>query len=181
MGDFQEKFQDKNIVYDLPKEDGHSNFSEKLVTLGRVTKVVKGGRRFSFSALVVIGDKNGKVGLGFGKANEVSDAVSKAANDAKKTIRKVVLTKRRTIPHEIIGRFKGSIVVMRPAAPGTGVIAGGAVRSVMEVVGVTDVLAKVLGSKNKTNVSKACLEGLYALKNIRDVAKKRDKNVTDLF
>ncbi len=181
MSDFQDKFQDKNMSADLPREQGNSNFTEKLVTLGRVTKVVKGGRRFSFSALVVIGDKNGKVGLGFGKANEVSDAITKAANDGKKTIKKIVLTKKKTIPHEIIGKFKGSIVVMRPAAPGTGVIAGGAVRSVMEVVGVTDVLAKVLGSKNKTNVTKACLEGLYALKNIKDIAKKRDKSITELF
>ena len=123
------------------------NFEEKLIKVSRVAKVVKGGRRFSFSALVAVGDKNGSVGIGFGKANEVTDAINKAGNDAKKSIFKVVMTKKKTIPHEVIGEYKGAKVIMRPAAPGTGVIAGGAVRSLMEVIGINDVLAKVLGSK----------------------------------
>ncbi|HOV13277.1 MAG TPA: 30S ribosomal protein S5 [Spirochaetota bacterium] len=177
MSDFETKsFKDENEVQQV-----QDAFEEKLIKVSRVAKVVKGGRRFSFSALVAVGDKNGKIGIGFGKANEVSDAITKAGNDAKKTIMKVNLTKKKTIPHEIIGQYKSSRVIMRPAAPGTGVIAGGAVRSVMEVIGVTDVLAKVLGSKNQLNVTKAAVNAMLSLKNIKDIAKRRGKKMNDLF
>ena len=126
-------------------ENGEKKYKEAIVNLSRVAKVVKGGRRFSFSVLVAVGDEDGNIGLGFGKANETSDAISKATSDARKNMKSIKLTKTRTLPHEIIGRFKGSKVIMRPARPGTGVIAGGAVRSIMDVVGVHNVLAKVVG------------------------------------
>lgn len=171
----------KNFKEETVSEQSQEVFEEKLIKVSRVAKVVKGGRRFSFSALVAVGDKNGKIGIGFGKANEVTDAITKAGNDAKKCILKVNLTKKKTIPHEIIGRYKSSKVIMRPAAPGTGVIAGGAVRSVMEVIGVTDVLAKVQGSKNQLNVTKAAIDAMLSLKNIKEVAKRRGKKMNDLF
>jgi len=169
-----------NIAGDT-SEQISENFIEKVIKLSRVAKVVKGGRRFSFSALVAVSDKNGRIGIGFGKANEVTDAIAKASSDAKKNIKKVYLTKKKTIPHEIISEFKGSKVIMRPAAPGTGVIAGGAVRALMEAVGVTDVLSKVIGSKNQTNVCKACVKALLSLKNMKVIAKRRGKKLSDLF
>lgn len=173
-------FDNKNLEIETT-EEVESNLSDKLIKLSRVAKVVKGGRRFSFSALVIVGDKAGKVGLGFGKANEVSDAIAKATNNAKKNMVFIYITKKKTIPHEIIGKYKTSRVIMRPANPGTGIIAGGAVRSIMEVVGITDVLAKILGSKNQLNVAKATLDALLKLRNIKLVAKARGKRMTDLF
>jgi small subunit ribosomal protein S5 len=169
-----------NVSESAAEETGDT-YIEKIIKLSRVAKVVKGGRRFSFSALVAVGDKNGKIGVGFGKANEVTDAIAKASSDAKKNIKKIYLTKKKTIPHEIISIFKGSKVIMRPAAPGTGVIAGGAVRALMEACGVTDVLSKVIGSKNQSNVCKASMNALLSLKNIKNIAKKRGKKMTDLF
>ena len=169
-------FEDKNF-----NEETTETLNDKLIKLNRVAKVVKGGRRFSFSALVAVGDKNGKIGLGFGKANEVADCISKANQNAQKNMINVNLTKRKTIPHEVVGVFKGCRVVMRPASPGTGVIAGGAVRSIMECAGVHDILTKVLGSKNQLNVAKAALEGLKSLKNIKNIASLRGKKMTDLF
>ncbi len=166
---------------EINEQDEVKNYVEKLVKISRVAKVVKGGRRFSFSALVAVGDSNGMVGLGFGKANEVSDAISKATQYATKNMEKIKLTKKKTIPHEIIGRFKSSKVVIRPAAPGTGVIAGGAVRAIMEVAGVKDCLTKILGSKNQLNVAKAALNGLSSLKDIKEVATRRGKKMLDLF
>lgn len=154
---------------------------EKLIKLSRVAKVVKGGRRFSFSALVTVGDMKGNVGLGFGKANEVTDAINKASQAAKKSMVNIQLTTKKTITQEMIGKFKSSNVIMRPATPGTGIIAGGAVRSIMEVAGVHDVLAKVVGSKNQINVSKATLNGLMRLKNPGKVAQLRGKALTDIF
>ena len=179
MSDLEEKKFSK--VNDIVIDDRDNTYSDKLIKVSRVAKVVKGGRRFSFSALVCVGDKNGRIGLGFGKANEVSDAISKATNDAKKEIKKIYISKKKTIPHDVIGVYKGSKVIMRPAAPGTGVIAGGAVRSIMEVLGVTDVLAKVVGSKNQLNVAKATFNALSSLKNIKEIAKRRGKSITDLF
>ncbi|HBD92817.1 MAG: 30S ribosomal protein S5 [Spirochaetes bacterium GWF1_31_7] len=166
-----------NDVFD----DSETKYKESIVNLSRVAKVVKGGRRFSFSALVAVGDGGGNIGLGFGKANEVSDAISKASSDAKKNMKSIKLTKNSTLPHEIIGKYKSSHVIMKPAVPGTGVIAGGAVRAIMDAVGVHNVLAKVVGSKNKINVSKATLDGLSKLSTVKDVAKRRNKSMQEIF
>jgi small subunit ribosomal protein S5 len=149
---------------------------EELVMLNRTAKVVKGGRRFSFAALVVVGDGNGHVGAGFGKANEVPEAIAKAVEDAKKNIVRVPLV-GRTIPHPIIGHFGAAKVMLRPAAEGTGIIAGPAVRAVLQLAGVGDVLTKVLGTNNKINVVKATISALSSLLSAEEVAKSRNKEL----
>src|SRR3954467_10931494 len=146
--------------------------TEKVVFINRCAKVVKGGRRFSFSALIVAGDHDGSVGVGFGKANEVSEAIRKASDAARKSMEKVSLHEN-TIPHETIGTFGGGRVLLRPASPGTGVIAGGGVRAVVEAVGIKDVLAKSLGSSNHANVVKATIEALRALRRRDEIFKVR--------
>src|SRR5712672_3980902 len=146
--------------------------TEKVVFINRCAKVVKGGRRFSFSALIVAGDHDGKVGCGFGKANEVSEAIRKASEAARKSMEKVSL-RENTIPHETIGEFGGGRVLLRPASPGTGVIAGGGVRAVAEAAGIRDVLAKSLGSSNHANVVKATIAALRSLRRKDQIFKLR--------
>jgi small subunit ribosomal protein S5 len=148
--------------------------TEKVVFINRCAKVVKGGRRFSFSALIVSGNHNGRVGIGFGKANEVSEAIRKATESAKKRMVNVAIHEN-TIPHEVLGQFGGGRVLLKPASPGTGVIAGGGVRAVIEAAGIRDVLAKSLGSSNPANVVKATLDALTTLRPKDEIFKIRGK------
>lgn len=156
-----------------------SALKDKVIYINRVAKVVKGGRRFSFSALVVVGDGNGGVGIGKGKAVEVPVAISKAVERAKKSMVTMSL-KETTIPHEIIGKFGSARVLLKPAAPGTGIIAGGAVRAILEVMGVHNILSKSLGTANPHNVARATLDGLVRLKTAEQVAKLRSKTVEEI-
>ena len=156
------------------------DLQEKVVEVRRVTKVVKGGRNFRFAALVVVGDENGHVGIGSGKAMEVPDAIRKAVEDAKKNLIKVPMV-GTTIPHEVIGHFGAGRILIMPAQEGTGVIAGGAARDLLELAGLKDVRAKCLGSRNPRNMVNATIEGLKSLKTAEDIAALRGKKVEDLL
>lgn len=153
---------------------------EKLIKLNRVAKVVKGGRRFSFSALTVVGDQNGRVGCGFGKANDVAEAIRKSIEKAKNSMIDIPL-KKASIPHEIVGEYKSAKVLLKPAAPGTGVIAGGPVRLIMDACGIHDILSKSLGSKNTINITKAVFNGLESIYDARKIAADRGKNLNEMW
>ena len=165
----------KNFDREQPKE-----FVEKLIKLNRTAKVVKGGRRFSFSALTVVGDQKGRVGFGFGKANDVTEAIRKSIDKAKRNLVTVPI-KNGTIPHDILGKYKSSSVLLKPACSGTGIIAGGPVRAVLEAAGATDVLAKSLGSNTSVNVVRATFDAVSKLMDARTVAKNRGKTLKDLW
>ncbi len=156
------------------------DFVEKLIKLNRVAKVSKGGRQFSFSALMAIGDRAGRVGYGYGKANDVSDAIRKGAQQARKNIVRVSMV-ANTIPHPILCQFKSARVLMKPAAPGTGIIAGGAVRTIMDLCGIHDVLGKSLGSQNSINIVKAIFDGFEKMLDARSVAFGRNKSLEDIW
>jgi len=153
---------------------------DKVVKINRVAKVVKGGRRFSFNAIVVVGDGNGHVGVGMGKANEVMNSVSKGKENAKKSVVRIPIV-NGTLPHAIIGKYGAGRVMLKPASPGTGIIAGGAIRAIMEEVGITDVLAKILGSRNPHNVIKATMDGLEHLEDATEIARRRGISIQELF
>ena len=173
---FKEQYVDrKNSIRDQDKE-----FSEKLIKLNRVAKVVKGGRRFSFSALMVVGDKRGRVGFGFGKANDVSEAIRKAVDKGKRSMVELPV-KNGTLPHQITGKFKSASILMKPAAPGTGIIAGGTVRAILEAGGFHDVLSKSLGTQNAINVVKATFNGLENLMDLQKTASDRGKTVKEFW
>jgi small subunit ribosomal protein S5 len=156
------------------------NFSEKLVKLNRTAKVVKGGRRFSFSALTVVGDHQGNVGFGFGKANDVTEAIRKSVEKARAAIVHVPL-KGGTLPHDIIGRYKATTIYFKPAVSGSGVIAGGPVRAILESAGYTDVISKCVGSRNSMNMVRAVFEGMSKLMDAKTVAKNRGKSIKEMW
>jgi small subunit ribosomal protein S5 len=174
LPDVKEKFNKKFDKRNDKREEKKPEFEERVVHINRNSKVVKGGRRFSFGALVVAGDGKGRVGCGLGKANEVADAIRKGGETAKRNLMSVTM-KGTTIPHEAMGEFGGAQVLLRPASEGTGVIAGGSCRAILELAGVRDVLAKSLGSNNKLNVTKATLAALQTLRTREEALAIRGK------
>ena len=160
--------------------DRDSELKDKVVHINRVAKVVKGGKRFSFSALVVVGDGHGQVGVALGKANEVPEAIRKGVEKARRTMIKVAVVEGGTIPHEETGRCGAAAVFMRPASPGTGVIAGGAVRAVVEAAGISNILTKAIGTNNPQNVTKAAFDALKRMRTKEEVAGRRGKNADEI-
>ena len=175
-----EKASKENKEKRAPRQRQPKLYEEEVISIGRVTKVTKGGRHFRFSAVVVVGDRKGKVGLGTGKSNEVPDAIKKASQAAAKNIVKVSVVEERTIPHEAMGVCGASKVMLKPAAKGTGVKAGGPVRAVLEMAGIKDILSKSLGSSTKVNMAYATLEALKSQRTIEEVARLRGKKVEEI-
>jgi small subunit ribosomal protein S5 len=172
--------RDRDRGRDRDRDPADREVVEKLVKLNRTAKVVKGGRRFSVSALTVVGDRKGKVGFGFGKANDVSEAIRKSIDKAKRSLIELPV-KNGTIPHEVNGYFKASQVLLKPACSGTGIIAGGPVRAIMEAGGVTDVLSKSIGASSQYNVLKATFDGISRLLNAKQIAANRGKTLKDMW
>ena len=168
------------MAYNRVKTTSDIDLKDRLVAINRVTKVTKGGRIFRFAALVVVGDKKGRVGFGTGKANEVPDAIRKASENAKRNIINVPFV-HGTIPHEVTGIYGSGKVFIKPASQGTGIIAGGPVRAVVELAGYTDILSKCIGSRTPINMVRATMEGLASLKTVNQVAELRDKKVEEIF
>lgn len=166
--------------YQSVTQDMDEQLEERTLEIARVAKVVKGGRRFTFRATVVVGDRRGRVGIGIGKAKAVPDAVRKASERARRNMKRINLYDT-TIPHEVVGRVGGAVVLLKPASPGTGVIAGGGVRAVLEAAGVRDILTKSLGSNNLLNVVKATMQALEQLRSVEEVAKERGKPVEEVL
>lgn len=164
----------------LGRQNEESEFEDKVIHINRCAKVVKGGRRFSFSAIVVVGDKKGQVGVGLGKASEVPEAIKKAGKHAKKNLIRIPLDSK-TIPHEIIGHFGASKVLMKPAPEGTGIIASSAVRAILEVAGIQNILTKSIRRDNPHNVVRATFEGLSRIRSFSDIAKARGKEIAEIF
>ena len=162
------------------KEPREKEFVEKLVTLNRTSKTVKGGRRMSFAALSVVGDQKGRVGFGFGKANDVTEAIKKSLDRAKRNLVTLPI-KRGTVPHDVIGKFKSSEVLLRPASAGTGIIAGGPVRAIMDAAGVTDIISKSLGSSASVNVVRATFDAIENMLDAAEVAKNRGKTLSEMW
>jgi small subunit ribosomal protein S5 len=179
-GGDRQRSNDRDRNKDNSRMGADSEFKEKVVAINRVAKVVKGGRRFSFSAIVVVGDGNGTVGYGLGKANEVTDAIAKGIDDAKKNLVKVPMYKH-TVPHIMQGKYSGGFVLVQPAAAGTGVIAGGAMRAVFESAGIKDVLAKSKGSSNPHNVVKATFDALAKMRDPLQIAQARGISLSRVF
>ena len=175
----ENKQQRERKPFRKPREQ--KEFDDVVVSINRVSKTVKGGRRMRFAALVVVGDHKGRIGFGMGKAAEVPDAIKKANEAATKNVFRVQLVENnRTVPSDAIGKKGSTSVVLKPAAPGTGVIAGGAVRSILELAGVSDVLSKVIGSRTAVNVVYATLDALQSMRTVEDVAKLRDKKISEI-
>jgi len=168
------------MAYNRQNRREESDLTEKLIRLNRVSKAVKGGRKMSFSALMVVGDGKGRVGYGYGKANDVAEAIRKSVEKARKNMILVPM-KKNTIPHEILGNYKSASVLLKPASPGTGIIAGGPVRAVMEAMGCKDILAKSLGSKNTMNIVKGVFNGLENLFDAKKVAAGRGKSLQEMW
>lgn len=162
------------------KEPKEKEFVEKLVTLNRTSKTVKGGRRMSFAALSVVGDQKGRVGFGFGKANDVTEAIKKSLDRAKRSLVKLPI-KNGTVPHDVVGKFKSSEVLLRPASAGTGIIAGGPVRAIMDAAGVTDIISKSLGSSASVNVVRATFDAIENMLDAGEVAKNRGKTLSEMW